>query len=69
MNRADAPYPIPSDYRTGAVQQYAGTGSMRHCMTCNRHRVPVAGWSIDKRTRMWRCAECTTVKLAKEVTA
>lgn len=66
MSFQDKTYPLPSDSKQGAVQQYAGTGQTRHCFTCNRHRAQTAGWSLHKRTRMWRCAECTTVALAKE---
>ena len=66
MTRADSSYPLPSDSKPGAIQQFAGTGQTRHCMACNRHRAQTAGWSLDKRTRLFRCAECTTVRLAKE---
>ena len=66
MSRSDSTYPLPSDRQLGAVQQFAGNGQTRHCVVCNRHRAQVAGWSLHPRTRMWRCAECTTVARAKE---
>lgn len=36
---------------------FAGTGSTKHCMSCNRWR-PMAGGRKNPRTGLWQCACC-----------
>lgn len=44
---------------------FAGTGNGKHCMTCNQWRDTLGG-TIDKRTRLFKCAGCSRPALPKE---
>lgn len=42
----------------------AGMGFTRSCSSCSHNRVSLGG-RLDKRTKMWRCAQCVAAKEAK----
>lgn len=44
---------------------YGGFGYARHCMTCDQWR-DTTGGGIDKRTRLFKCAECKAARQVKE---
>lgn len=46
------------------VTPFTGTGSSRHCMTCNKWK-PMAGGKKHPRTGLWQCACCNSVRLAR----
>lgn len=46
------------------VTPFTGTGSTKHCMTCNKWK-PMAGGKKHPRTGMWQCAPCEGFRLAK----
>ncbi len=43
-------------------QQFAGSGSTRHCVTCNTWSNAGPGWKRAGPLKLWRCPACAQEK-------